>query len=300
MRYHTVSDFSIGPEFTPPTIQSLIIATCSISIAATIGTTVLFQLLAIIGPEFWLSLSWQGLKNYYVWQPVTYLFVQYTSTYGFSFSYFINLLFQMYLLWVIGSQVLDRIGRSAFLRLYFISGILAGLITVSIMAISGYYDILSGPFPSILAIMVIWTLMYPEQEILLFFLIPVKAKWLILGFIGVLMLVSIPADFLMFILYFFSCLIGYLYGIIAWGLKSPFPVFRPFEGLVLKCVSIFSKKEPKVLDISTGEPKLDDDRFVDAMLEKISKKGEHSLSWQERQRMKTISERKREEKVQKH
>src|ERR1700722_8537462 len=122
MRY-TTADFRIGPEFTPRTIKNLILYTCVVSLAVSLGNILFYQLFSRPGPEDWFSLSWRGLSNYLVWQPVTYLFVQYTGGYGITPSFLITLLFQMYLLWVIGSQVFQRVGRMPFLRLYFISGI---------------------------------------------------------------------------------------------------------------------------------------------------------------------------------
>jgi len=50
--------------------------------------------------------------------------------------------------------------------------------------------------------------------------------------------------------------------------------------------------KPNVIDMNTGKPLDDDDAFVDAMLAKISKQGENSLSWSERRRLNLISERK--------
>lgn len=314
MRYAT-SDFRVGPEFTPRPIKNLILFTCAISLAVSLGEIFFYQIFGISGPEYWLSLSWRGFANYMIWQPFTYLFVQYTGGSGITLSFLITLLFQMYLLWVIGSQVLERIGRISFLKLYFISGIVAGIAALLLMQFTGSQIVLSGPTPAIFAVLAVWTMTYPEAELLLFFLIPVKAKWLILGILGAVFLISLSSlDFISFSFYFFGCLIGYLYALTAWGLHSPFPGFNRLEAFILQGSNkirnnfFFRPRKnnnlksasPKIFNISTGEPEFDDEKFVDMMLEKISKKGEQSLTWKERQRMKEISEKKRQEKLRRH
>ena len=55
---------------------------------------------------------------------------------------------------------------------------------------------------------------------------------------------------------------------------------------------LFKKDESKIVDIKTGKTVLDDEAFIDEMLAKISRYGEKSLSWQERDRMRQISEKK--------
>jgi hypothetical protein len=215
------------------------------------------------------------------------------------------------------------VGKNAFLRFYFISGVLAGLIAFLLMPVTGQYGIISGATPSILAIMIVWTLMNPEAQLLLFFLIPVKAKWLSLGLVGGIILINLSnADIVSFTLYFFAAMIGYLYGLAIWGLHSPFPALHKFELAVVRFTTKIQKKlgafTPKAkvkkpakksnvvnVDFTHVKPpkekpykqKLDsdneDDKFIDSMLEKISKFGQHSLSWQERERMNEISEKRR-------
>jgi hypothetical protein len=283
----------------------------------------------------WLSLSWWGMQRYMYWEPVTFLFTQHTGGSGINLFFLLTLFFNMYVLWVFGSHIYQRVGKNPFLRFYFISGILAGIIAFLLMPVTGQYGIISGATPSILAIMIVWTLMNPEAELLLFFLIPVKAKWLSLGIVGAIVLINLSnADLVSFTLFFSAALIGYFYGLVIWGLHSPFTVLHKFELAVLRFSSRIQKKAgslvPKrkakkptkkgtVVDVDftvvkPGKEKFskekntivkptvekpvtdnEDDRFIDSMLEKISKFGQHSLTWQERERMKEISEKRRKD-----
>jgi hypothetical protein len=98
-----------------------------------------------------------------------------------------------------------------------------------------------------------------------------------------------------------AILFGYLYAVMAWELNGPFSwmrlIDRPFGALSLLLKKtgkwrLKKGKEGKIIDFQTGEPLQNDEQFVDAMLEKISKQGEASLSWKERQRLQEISKRK--------
>lgn len=308
---HTTSSFRLGPEFTPEAIKKLILYTCVISLIAAITNNLFVFLFGIPGPMDWLSLSWWGMKKYLLWQPVTFLFTHHTGGAGINFFFLLTLFFNMYILWIFGSDIYHRVGTKPFLRLYFISGILSGMLAFLLMPITGQYDVLSGATPSILALLIVWTLMNPESQLLLFFLIPVKAKWLTLGIVGSIILITLSnVDIVHFTLYLSAAAIGYFYALVAWGLHSPFPALYKFELSVTRfsrriqdnftsLISKFKnngnkqskKKKGEVVDFTTGKPLKDDDKFVDAMLEKISKYGEQSLTWQERERMQNISQK---------
>ncbi|MGA8164201.1 MAG: rhomboid family intramembrane serine protease [Waddliaceae bacterium] len=310
---YTTSHFRLGPEFTPGPIKKLILCISLIGIVSALVNNLFLYWFRIPGPQEWFSLSWWGIEHYLLWQPITCLFVQYTGYQGITLWFLLALAFNLYILWVMGSDVFHRVGRTSFLQFYFICGILAGLGALFLMPLTGQYGILSGATPSVFAILVVWTFMNPETELLLFFLIPIKAKWLTLGILGAILLVTLSQlNIVHFTYFFFGGLIGYLYGLIAWDLHSPFPFLYRFEWSVIRFSekmrqrfvrlapsrkpSKKRKKESKRFTIQPEDDTLDDDRFIDTMLEKISKQGEQSLTWKERERMQKISELKRQEK----
>jgi len=308
MRY-TSLHFRLGPEFTPQPIKKIILYTCAISLMAAISNNVFVMLFGIPGPMDWLSLTWWGIENYLLFQPVTFLFAHHTGGRGITFFFLLSLFFNLYILWIFGSDVYHRFGKNPFLRFYFISGIFAGLTALFLMPLTGQYGVLSGATPSILALLMVWTMINPESELLLFFLLPVKAKWLTLGLIGGAILVALSnADLVHFSLYLAAASIGYLYGVGIWGLHSPFPKLYSIElklqrfasrwrNLTKRFVSRFKaqekgkKKKETVIVFPKNHINSDDDAFIDAMLAKISKYGQHSLTWQERERMQKISEK---------
>lgn len=303
MSYSSYQGYGV-PFQTPKVIKILIALTCIASISCTLLNNLFEFLLGVVGPESWFSLSWFGMNNFFLWQPISYLFIQNSFGQGITFSYLFILLFNMYLLWVIGSSVIDSIGTSSFLKLYLIVGAIAGLIALGAMRLTGQFTVLAGPTPSILALFTLWAMLHPERDVLLFFIFPVKVKWLAVGLLGVICLMNLSQlNSINFIFYTLSVFLGFLYAVLVWNLKSPFTFTSRFEKFLLNVKSklTFGKKtknsaqspqNTKIFDFESGEPILDDDAFIDAMLSKISILGERSLTWKERQRMQSISDRK--------
>jgi membrane associated rhomboid family serine protease len=300
------ANYGWGPGDTPKTIQYLIWVTCISSVLCALLNNFFLYYLGMNGPQQLFSLSWGGLSNWYIWQPLTYLFLQSSGSQGISIFFLIELLFNMYILWIMGTGILERVGANSFVRFYFVCGIITGIITLLFMPVYSQYAVLAGSTPIILAIMFIWAMIHPESELLLFFILPVKAKWIIAGIIAGIFLINLShLDFLTMTYYYIGILVGYFYAVCVWGLSSPFKITHPFDEKLASLGSgirqIRSKKEEarnlvdnkaKIFDFFTGKAVMDDDKFMDTMLEKISLYGEHSLTWSERNRMNRISDRK--------
>jgi membrane associated rhomboid family serine protease len=290
----------LGPEFTPKPILKLIGITAFISIFVTLTNTFFIHLFNWSLAEVF-SLSWSGMYKWYIWQPLTFIFIQDGGLDGINFWYLINLAFNMYLIWVIGSFIWEQIGNQSFFNLYFGSGITAGVIAFLCMPLLTQYTVISGPSAAILAMLMVWTMMHPETEVSLMFSIIIKAKWLMAGIIGGIVLINLSQlNFTDLIFYMSGVIWGYFYGLIALGLRSPYLKMRGFDQWFsnrLDQISRFARKRlptnDKVVDIQNGQPLKDDDQFIDEMLAKISRTGEPSLSWPEKQRLKKISEKKR-------
>ncbi len=259
------------------------------SLKILIFTTTGVSLAAGFFPQLyqWLALSWSGIEQFYFWQLITYIFLEQGPL---SLSFFIQLAFNMYLLWMFGSQLLERTRPRLFLSLYLGSAILAGLAILAFPRAT-----LAGGTNAIYALLVAWMILNPGAQLLLFFAIPFKAYWLIAALIGFSLFVDISAsDWIHATALAVSCVYSYLFTLIVWRQQSPFPVLAPFERKILRLLER-KNKEPyqhtKIFDIKSGEPVLDDDQFMDAMLDRISRHGAESLTAGEKKRMKQISER---------
>ena len=285
------------PFDTPSIIKKLLIATAAICIGSALSEPFANALFGSAGLQQWLSLSWYGIKNFALWQPLTYLFVQYTGTQIITLPFLISLLFNLYMLWITGSAVVRAVGETPFLRFYLSSGIFVGLLSLYMMKLTGQYQVLSGAWPAVFATLAVWTFLNPELELLFLFVFPVKAKWLFLGlFLAFLLIDLTQAAWVKLVFDLSGAFFGYVYALFAWDVRSPWPITRSLESWLLRLKRV--KPPSKIYDIKTGKPvKTDtlktDDEFVDEMLAKISKSGPNSLTRQERQRMDAISARKR-------
>ena len=290
----STSEFPVGPDETPKALIYLIATIAAVSILATLFNGLFAYFFQSTGPEEWLSLSLRGFQNFYLWQPISYPFIHYSYSAGISLSYLISLFFNLYILWFLGSSIIDRIGLKSFFKLSTISSVVSGAVALLIMEMTTSYIILSGTGPALLALLSFFTLLYSDADIRLFFIFPIKIKWLAAGiFAGILLESLSHLDFVTLGFYLTGMVFGYLYGVIAYELKGPFKFLTPFEEWV---THLFNKSAfdsgAKIIDIKTGKS-LDDEIFVDQMLAKISKSGEESLSSYERTRLMEISKRKK-------
>ncbi|MEC7839023.1 MAG: rhomboid family intramembrane serine protease [Chlamydiota bacterium] len=293
------SQASLGPEFTPKIIKNLIMMTCIASIGSALLDIFITAVFNIPGPLSYLSLSWFGLNKLFLWQPLTYFFVYGVTGYGIGLSWLLGLAINMYILWVMGTNILERVGERPFLRFYLISGVLSGLVATFMMPITGSNVILTGAAPCILAILVSWVMLNPNSSLLLFFVLPIKSRWLVVGVISAIFLINLSTfDFIHLFFYMTGVATGYIYSVAAWNLRSPFPSTHEFDRTLAaygdRIYSFFKspgKGSGKIFDIKTGKSIDDENRFMDRMLEKISKYGKDSLTWREKLRMNRISKK---------
>lgn len=289
-----IETFRWGPSHTPKLIRFLMTFTCVITLLSALTNSLFVELLGIQGPQFLLGLSATGLQSMYYWQPITYLFIQDVGSYGVHIFFLLTLGFNMYILWVIGSMVYERTRGGHLLGIYFGSGIAAGLISLLFMHLWHQYFFLAGPSAALLGLFVVWVMYYPDNDLYFFFLIPLKPKTLLTIILSILFISNLSnLDFISMLFYLVAALVGYLYGLLFLGLRSPYLITHRFDREMIKLINRFrgiDTTESKIVDISGVSQ--DDDRFVDAMLTKISKFGESSLTQTERRRMKKISEEK--------
>ncbi len=293
MTYRTHAHF--GPESTPRSLKILILITIAFSLISAF-----FPVVRIL-----FSLSPSGVSHLYLWQFLTYVFI---APSGISFSFFVILAFNMYLLWAFGASLIHRSRPFLFFSLYFGSAVFAGLLAILPMALGlQLHSFLAGTSPALYAVLIAWVMLNPESELLLFFSLPLKAKWLVLGLLGANLLLDLSnGDWIGFLSNAGSAVFGYFFTLAAWREPSPFSFLRSFERMIFRTLDraqerwrkIGKKKPPKeyrhskIYDIHSGEPLIGDEQFMDAMLARISLYGEDSLTPEEKRRMQAISAKK--------
>ncbi|MFH0974382.1 MAG: rhomboid family intramembrane serine protease [Spirochaetota bacterium] len=112
-----------------------------------------------------------------IWQPFTYMFLH-----GSILHIFFNLL----TLWMFGGELEQRWGKKLFIQYYFFSGIGAGffisIMNFIIFANYGYSPVTIGASGAIYGILLAYGMTWPNREVLLYFVIPIKIKYLVIGF----------------------------------------------------------------------------------------------------------------------
>ena len=290
-------------ERTPRLIIWLVIITCITSLMSALFDPMIASWTGAWGSQDFLAVSLSGMRHYYLFEPVTYLFINLTTG-GITTSLILEVLFSRYLIWILGTTLLAQMGAKPVLRLFFVSGVVSGLVTLGLLAVLGDPRPLGGLFSVVFAFMTVWTMLYPDVEASFMLLFPIKAKLVLVIFLGLSFLMNYSQGTLPFFVNDFSgAIIGYLYGVLAWDLRGPFTWTHRFDGVLAGVGSFFREKnqpqrtsesysQSQIFDIKTGEAVLDDDEFIDVMLAKISKHGEKALSGRERARMDKISKNK--------
>ncbi|HTP36366.1 MAG TPA: rhomboid family intramembrane serine protease [Candidatus Acidoferrales bacterium] len=106
-----------------------------------------------------------------VWQLFTYLFLH-----GGVF----HLVFNMLALWMFGAPLETDWGTRRFLRYYFICGVGAGICDLLLnLAVGGRAPTI-GASGAIYGVLVAFGVCYPEQTVLMNFLFPIKAKYMVM------------------------------------------------------------------------------------------------------------------------
>ncbi len=263
--------------YTPPLIKYLLQLSCITTLIA-VG----------FGMQGYLGLNPAFYSLFYFWQPITSLFV--LPAEALSFGFLLDFAFLMLVFWLFGSLIHDRIGKGKFLTFYLASGILSGFSMLYIMHSLQLYGTVSELMPMILALTVLWAMIDPYQEIMLFFILPLKAKWVLLvSLFGTLFLSFIQQDVISFVGYFTAFCFSYLWGLFVLGFQSPFEWMRGIDKLRNRLYSFWRWNVMGRF----YRAKAKDDAFVDEALDKISKEGSESLGFFEKLRLKWISFKRR-------
>lgn len=288
---------------TPRIIKSFIIAIVSLSLFAGIADRLAAGLIGGVSLTYLLSLSLTGLKHFFIWQPITYLFI-YPTFQGIHAGYLINLAFSMFVLWRIGGVIVMSKGVKNFLYLFFGSGLFASIVAFTALFTSPVGHIYAGTTPALYAMLMALIILFPHMELMLFLTLPVKAKWFIITILASTLLIDLSNGLMInFFVNSSAILFGYLYGVMAWKTRSPFKSMWFIEDRLMNLfnsksyksrssVEDYASSASRIYDFKTGQRVVDDNTFMDACLSKISSEGKSSLTLRERFRMWRISRKK--------
>ena len=251
-------EFSYRPNLFTNAIKILVSVNFGIFVLQTISNAeaLFFPLFGLVPKMVWSELM--------IWQPITYLFFH-----GGIWHVLIN----MFVLWMFGSE-LERIwGKPRFLKFYFMTGIGSGLITM-LFSLQSMTPIV-GASGAVYGVLLAYGLTYPNRQIYLYGIIPIKSIWFVLG-IGFIAFMSSFNNLsqVSHITHLSGMLIGYLM------LKRPFQ-WKNFWFSIRKKTLEYQvlQKEKKLSHIH----KIEHD--VDIILDKINRERFDKLSKDEQDQL---------------
>jgi len=138
------------------------------------------------------------------WQFITYMFLH---------GSFWHLFFNMYALYLFGKPLEEKWGGREFLFFYLFTGIGAGVITYFWNSIQNPYIPTIGASGALFGVILAFGLEFPETILLLFFFIPLKAKYavFVFGAIEVIMLLTGTMQRIGHFTHIAGILFGYIY-----------------------------------------------------------------------------------------
>ncbi len=208
---------------------------------------------------------------------------------GYAFAHdgqsAMHLLFNMFGLWSFGQMLEQRYGPREFLRFYLVSALAGGVVFVLHHLITGTPASVIGASGAVNAVVILFALLYPQTQILVMFVIPMKI-WVaailfvlfdLTGFGG-------QRDHVAHDVHLAGAAFAVLYHYNRWNLT------RLSGGINLDWLTSLTKRRPKLRVFSEPNP-ADVEARVDAILQKISEQGEASLTKAERKTLEDASRR---------
>ena len=224
------------------------------------------------------ALSLDGLKSGFLWQLITFQLMH---------GGLIHLLLNGWVIYMFGREVEESLGQKNFLTLYISSGVCGGLLQCLSELIPGQ---ISGPVVGASAgafgLTAAFALLYPDRILLLFFIIPMRARYLLVlsAMLSVYGIIS-RGDNIAHAAHLGGMLAGVFF--IRYAIHWKFPEMpRPaLRKPPLVTVKAHPKADyaglKKVVPIELS-PEEFVSREVDPILDKISTHGIHSLTDRER------------------
>ena len=113
---------------------------------------------------------YSNVYGFHIWQPLTYMFMHASIDHIF---------FNMFSLWMFGYVLENVWGTRRFLFYYLVCGLGAGLLHLLVPGV----HLTVGASAAVYAILLAFGMMFPNERIYLYFLVPIKTKWFIIGMI---------------------------------------------------------------------------------------------------------------------
>lgn len=166
-----MSDFRFTrPDAFPPIVKNLIIINVLVFVAQ-------LSLDPIFGLTGRIALWPVGAEQFEPYQIATHMF---------SHGSIGHIFFNMFALFMFGKQLENNWGPKRFLTFYLICGVGAAIAHLAVQYLAGEGGPALGASGAVMGVLVAFGYLFPNTELLLFPIpVPVKAKWVVLGYIAI-------------------------------------------------------------------------------------------------------------------
>jgi len=255
-----------------------------------------------------LGLHFFKASDFRIYQLITYMFMH--ANFG-------HLFFNMFALWMFGNTLENIWGSKRFLLFYMVCGIGAGLCqelvqyiqyantlanydTVNtgrqIIPMAEYLNMMTtvGASGAIYGLLLAFGMMFPDSRIYLYFLFPIKAKWFVIGYAAIELVMGLGgADNVAHFAHLGGMLFGLLL-ILYWRKNpaGPNKNFRKLKDIFQSWKRRSKMKYTRYEEVYDKAPRNDGDynyqkaqkeRDIDAILDKVAKDGYSSLTPEEKE-----------------
>jgi membrane associated rhomboid family serine protease len=233
------------------------------------------QWLPGIGPllfKYGAIVSYEIFVRGQIWRLASYMFLHSVDT-------VFHLLFNMLALWMFGSELEERWGTKRFLRFYTLCGVGAGLFSIFYMLNPATQAMpVIGASGAVLGLLTAYACYFPERQVLLFFVIPIRVWMLVAGYAALSLLFA------------FSQRGGVVAHLIHFGgIAVAFAYVKGHDRAEAWLDGLKARRREKVMR-SRAEETIARKRFfeenVDPILEKISRDGMGALTREEKKLLK--------------
>ncbi|MBQ6771928.1 MAG: rhomboid family intramembrane serine protease [Bacteroidales bacterium] len=293
-----------GFKVLPTIVKNILIINVLMYLATITLTRFNIDLTDVLGLHFFRA------SDFRIYQIITYMFMH--ANFG-------HLFFNMFALWMFGNTLENLWGSKRFLLFYMVCGIGAGLCqelvqyiqyttslaqysTVNlggqIVTMDTYLNMMNtvGASGAVYGLLLAFGMMFPNSMIYFYFLIPIKAKWFVIGYAVIELITGLTGfDNVAH----FAHLGGMLFGLllILYWRKNPAGQdknFRKLKDIIqswkdrsrTKYTPFEEIRDEQRVSRDDGEynrQKAERERNVDAILDKISKSGYASLTDEEKE-----------------
>lgn len=256
-------NFGYRSGLIPPVIKALLISNAAVFLLTYFNAPFMDHYFGLVPRAVWSQLM--------LWQPITYMFLH---------GGFLHILFNMFILWMFGSDLERAWGSTSFLKYYFVCGIGAGLFNVAFQPNSLIPII--GASGAIYGLLVAFALIYPDRMVYVYFLFPIKVKYLVIFLVVTEFVLSMSSSSggIAHLAHLGGAVVGFIYLKSDWRLRSlKYRISSYINRHKIEKMTLQREKESTMM------------AGVDRILDKINQVGYDNLTKKEKKTLEDASDK---------